>query len=232
MPSLQTNSVLNEWWDNHRSHGGEVYLVEMPWEDVTHPREYTDKLFNSFRNLDFDDILAFSEREVTDNTMPNREIMEDASKIHMLRDVLKNNQMQFIPQIVHEPWHERYRAHPGSGRASAMYLEGYEKLTGIYIHFQNVNFTIPPGAEPIEFIGDLLWHMKFQTPAQPDFETYEAFPITEYEQKKTKTMDSEWNPTFKDFTPWQFIRWSEGRNFLEHKYKWRSYATDLWNSLR
>jgi len=231
MQTLQTTSTLNNWWDHHGMYGGEVYLVEMPWQDVTHPGEYTDKLFESFRKLDFDDILAFSESNVTDNSMPNREIMEDASKIHMLRDMLQQKRMQFVPQILHEPWYERYRAHPGSGRASAMYLEGFQCLTGVYIHFDHPDFKIPKNAQRLEFLGDFLWNIKFQTPVQPDFETYEAFPITTQGKAKTNKMDSEWKPDFHTATPWEFIRWSEGKNFLEHKYSWRSYAIDLWCSL-
>lgn len=119
MPALRNITTLNNWWINHTRWGGCVFHVEMQWKDVTSPEQYVDSLFKKYKQLPFEDILAFSESDVTDNSMPNREIMEDASKIYMLRDSIRNNNMQFLPQIIHEPWRERYRIHPGSGRAAA-----------------------------------------------------------------------------------------------------------------
>ena len=223
---------LNRWWRSHREYGGGVYKVYMDWKEITHPEKYVDNLFKQYKALSFEDILAFSESEVTDNSMPNRDIMEDASKIHMLRHAIRNKEMLFRPQVLHEPWYDRYRVHPGSGRAAALWLEGYDGLPGLYIHFNERCFTPPKDAYELLTVPEIQANIIFQKHAEPDFESYDAFPKQKSTCIKTQDMDSEWHWHYiKTYRPWRFLRWSEGNNFLKHKYNWRTYAVDLWHEL-
>jgi len=229
---LSSLITLNRWWKNHSLYKGEVYAVEMDWNDITNPEQYVDTLFKEYKQIPFEDILAFSESEVTDNSMPNREIMEDASKIHMLRHVIRNKELQFVPQVLHEPWYDRWRVHPGSGRSAALWLEGYSTLPGIYIYFNEREFRIPSNSVKMNCTEDFLDAIVLQKDTEPDFETYDAFPKIYKECNKTQDMDYEWHWHYiKTYRPWRFIRWSEGKSFLKHKYIWRSYAIDLWHEL-
>lgn len=231
--SQSTYHKFVKWFDTHTLMGGTVKNVTLDWDQITHPGNYVDYLFDTYRALPFEDVLAFSESEVTDNSMPNREVLEDASKIHMLRDAIRNNNLIFTPQLVYEPWYSRWRVHPGSGRAAAMWLEGYKNINGIYVHFQEPIF------KDVDNIGDnidsniFLESIYMNKRVQADFEYYHAFPKVAVECAKTQRMDYEWHWHYvKTYRNWKFVRWSEGKNFLKHKYNWRSYAIDLWHELQ
>jgi hypothetical protein len=45
---------------------------------------------------------------------------------------------------------------------------------------------------------------------------------------KRTERDTEWDPTIVSTVNWEFIRYSEGKYFLEYKQAWRDYALDLW----
>ena len=231
--SQNTYTKFNRWHLDHTARNGDLRYVTLDWDQITHPGNYVDYLFDTYRRLPFEDILAFSESEITDNTMPNREVLEDASKIHMLRDAIRNNNLIFTPQIVYEPWYNRWRVHPGSGRAAAMWLEGYKSISGIYIHFNETQFVdardIGVQLDNVTFFD----HVFMDKSVEPDFEIYMAFPKIAKECAKTQRMDLEWHWHYvHTYKPWKFIRWSEGKNFLKHKYNWRSYAVDLWHELQ
>lgn len=233
MPVSQNTLKLRRWWNSHHRSGGSVYLIKTDWCNVTHPEKYTTNLYNKFRSIPFENILKFSESEITDNSMPDREVMEDASKIHMLRNKIKNKSLHFLPQLIHEPWYSRYRVHPGSGRAAAMWLEGIKSLSAIYIHFDEEEFKIPKGDfTQITKISDFEESIIFQKPTLPEYEIYEAFPTLRQQCALTQNMDFEWHWHYlKNKKSWKFLRYSEGKNFLRHKYEWRSFAIDLWNNL-
>ena len=231
MSLLQNISKINKWYDSHLWYGGSVYDCELDWSEVAHPGKYVDTLFLKYRDIPFEDVLAFSESEVTDNSMPNREVMEDASKIHMLRHKIQQRKLLFKPQLIHEPWYDRYRVHPGSGRIAAMWLEGWKYIPCIYVHFNEKDFKPP---KKTDMVYEKEFHKRIQLQKNDDFDiqTYHAFPKTSKDCEKTYSMDSEWRwHHIKTYRPWRFIRWSEGENFLRHKYEWRSYAIDLWHEL-
>lgn len=221
-----------KWFDEHHLRGGSIRYITLEWDQITHPGNYVNQLFDDYRKIPFEKILEFSESEITDNSMPDREIMEDASKIHMLRNIIRNKNLIFTPQILFEPWHNRWRIHPGSGRSAAMWLEGYKNISGIYVHF---NETVFKEAENVgealseNFLDKIYMHKR----VIPDFEYYYAFPKTNNDCLRTYNMDREWQwHHIKTYRPWKFIRWSEGKDFLKHKYNWRSYAMDLWHELQ
>jgi hypothetical protein len=226
---------------------------------VASPEKYVTELFDAFRSLPFDQVLEFSEAEVTDNGMPDREIMEDASKIHMLRDVYRHNEMLFNLQLLREPWYDRWRVHPGSGRLAAQWLEGRREIPGIYIHFQTKNLRRYGWANSVystvverennlfrsedaptnnsillASVSEFKAAITNQKESEPEYETYFAYPTKSKDCYRTQQMDREWHwhhTSNQSYIDWKFIRWSEGKNFLKHKYNWRSYAIDLWHEL-
>jgi hypothetical protein len=215
--------ILDEWWEQHHKLGGQVYLTHANWDLLHSPEDYVNDLYEQFRQLDFYDILKFSEARLTNNSMPNREIMEDASKVYWLTQLAKQKKLAFVPQLLHEPWHKRYRVHPGSGRLAALWQAGFEEFPTVYIHFGD-NFVVPPNSERIKSVTQMQKNIVFQISQTPD---YEMYPATN--SAKTYTMDREWN--YESNTPWRFVRWSEGKKFLSYKREWRACAIDLWDSL-
>lgn len=226
-------------------------------ELVASPEPYITDLFTRFRELTFEQVLAFSEAEVTDNSMLDREVLEDASKIHMLRDVYRKGEMLFNLQLLHEPWYDRWRIHPGSGRLAAQWLEGRQEIPGVYIHFQTENthrwgwqtvYDTVMRTDDNQFRGnaptansimltsphEFKAAIQNQMESEPEYETYVAYPTKSKDCHHTQQMDREWHwhhTTNRSYMEWRFIRWSEGENFLKHKYNWRSYAIDLWQEL-
>ena len=67
-----------------KRYGGEVWKVKCD-TTILDSENYIDKTFEQFKNFPIEDVMAFSEAEVTDNSMENPEILEDGSKIHYLR---------------------------------------------------------------------------------------------------------------------------------------------------
>lgn len=232
---MYQKSLLSRWWKTHHEFQGQVFITQLSFEDITHPEEYVNNLFAKYKKIPFEEVLAFAESEVTDNSMPNREILEDGSKIHMLRNEIRNDNLHFRTQVLHEPWYDRYRIHPGSGRAAAMWLEGQEYIESIYMHFSNhrkgYGFKIPDNAYQI---GDPMSFERFikLKDVDPYYESYPVFPKTAKECLKTQEMDREWHWHYVTcYAPFKFLRWSEGKNFLDYKTLWRSHAIDLWNEL-
>jgi len=221
MSSSQKNLTLNNWWDEHHELGGSVYTCDWPVQDYS---SILFPLFESFYALPFEEVLEFSEATVTDNEMPNRTILEDASKIYYLAKEIKDNGLNFPPQLIHEPWENRYRVHPGSGRLLATYLCGHNVMSVVYTHFDEPLFTIPSNSEVITTAKQLQSTVK-QNKVSPHYETFDAF-------KKFTLQDTEWKPMdyliYEVVKPWKFIRYSEGPDFLEYKTNWRECAIELW----
>ena len=210
---------LNDWWDTHHALGGSVYTSDWPIQDLS---SVLTPLLESFYALSFEEVLEFSEAPVTDNSMPNRNILEDASKIYYLVKEIKKTGLNFPPQLLHEPWAERYRIHPGSGRLLAMFASGQKMMKVIYIHFDEPGFTVPATGEIIKDATQLNAMVKQQN-VDPHYTSYAAFDGFALE-------DSEWKPTIATNKPWRFLRYSEGPEFLNYKVNWRKCAIDLWTS--
>jgi len=215
--------ILDEWWKTHHELGGSVYTVEADWDLIHSPEEYVTELYEQFRQLDIIDTIRFSEARLTDNRMENREILEDASKIYWLTGLAMENKLSFVPQLLHEPWHNRYRVHPGSGRLSAMWKAGITNFPAVYIHFGD-EFKVPPHSQRIINATEFQKSIIYQRKSVPE---YEMYPATN--SAKTYAMDREWN--YISNTPWKFVRWSEGRKFLDYKREWRACAIELWDLL-
>lgn len=226
------STLLNKWWHNHQRYQGEVHVVKCSSAILESPEKYIDNLFSAYKNLTIEEVMHFIDADVTDNEMPNREVLEDGSKIHYLRQLIKDNKLKFLPALLHEPWKDRFRIHPGSGRYAALWLEGIKEFDAIYVHFNENNFEVPVTSTELYTVTDFKNAVSYNDD-QPYFETYFAFPKTAKDCRNTLNMDREWqwhhSPTY---IPWKFIRWSEGPDFLKYKKAWRSCGIDLWESLQ
>lgn len=217
--------VLERWLENHCKLGGHVFLVHDTYALVGSPEQYVTDLYDSFRQLPFETVNEFVAAGVTDNTMQHRNILEDASKIHYLRQQIRAGKLSFRPQILHEPWYNRWRVHPGSGRYAAMWLENpTDWLRSIYIYFNEPGFKIPAGVTAIDLQDpDAFIKSITLTNTSIDFTTHPAFERSD--------RDAEWHPDITTDKPWQFLRYSEGTNFIGYKQAWREIALDLWVDL-
>lgn len=216
--------------------GGYVAACYVDWNDLHSPQDMVVNLLERFRKLDRQEVLDFIEATLTDNKMPNRDILEDASKIFYLVGEIEHSNLLFNPQILHEPWANRYRVHPGSGRAAALWLCGYERFKTIYTHFDEPGFKPPGIAVKInnwqEFLKECVTNM-VMSPDFIDIDTYYAFPTEATDICKTSNMDSVWEYTqMSPMMPWEFIRFSEGSEFLAYKRSWRRAAWALWVELQ
>ena len=217
--------VLERWMENHRNLGGQVFLVHDTYALVGSPEQYVTKLYDSFRQLPFETVNEFVAAGVTDNTMQHRDVLEDASKIHYLRQQIRENKLAFRPQLLHEPWYDRWRVHPGSGRYAAMWMENpIDWLRSIYIYFNEPGFKIPEGATAINLYRTEAFIDAISLQATCiDFTTHAAFERSD--------RDAEWHPNTVTSKPWQFLRYSEGNNFIGYKQAWRETALNLWVDL-
>jgi len=224
---------ISTWFNNHVELGGSVYRSELTWDFLPSPEDDINNLFDKVKNVDFEDVLAFQEAEITDNSMPYRDVLEDCSKIFYLRDQISNGNLIFNPQILHEPWHDRYRVHPGSGRLAASWLSGVPHITCLYTHFDEPGFKIPPASIELRSVDDIIDSiLATNDDVTMDIETYTAFPISTSDAQTTAIRDSEWEyDNIQTTTPWQFLRYSEGTNFLTYKHEWRSRIIEVWDSL-
>ena len=68
---MYLKTLLNKWWLNHKKYGGEVWKVKCDTTILASPENYIDKTFEQFKKLPLEDVMAFSEAEVTDNGMDN-----------------------------------------------------------------------------------------------------------------------------------------------------------------
>lgn len=221
---------LERWSENHIECGGSVWIIPDTAAVAGDPVPATERLFTAFKQLKFEAVESFVAAEVTDNSMPFRSILEDASKIHYLRQQIKDNKLKYIPQLVHQPWDNRYRVHPGSGRFAALCMEFPDTpIPSYYVHFGD-KFTVPAGSIEVD-ISDPRELLKWVMCGYFDdieFEFYPAFTT------RAQHYDSEWKFTYEYGTdvPWEFIRFGEGgTGFIQHKREWRDTALDLWASL-
>jgi hypothetical protein len=228
---------LEEWWERHHSMGGYAALCYVDWNVIHSPLAMLVDLLQKYRALEEHQVLRFAGASIVDNAMPDREIMEDGSKIfHLTNELEANDTLMWIPQVIHEPWYDRYRVHPGSGRLAALWLCGYETFRTVYTHFDEPGFQPPGKALRLHSPIDLIMNCRNSSHGffpYLDIETYYAFPQDDVEQCNTKNMDHEWDYSHVDtMMPWEFFRYSEGSNFLNHKQHWRSAAWLFWSELQ
>lgn len=228
--------LIRNWHERHVEQGGYVGVSWVDWNFLTPPLVELIDLLERFKRLPLEDVMAFTDTFVTDNTMPNRDVLEDGSKIFYLVNQIEFLELMFHPQIIHEPWYDRYRVHPGSGRLQALWLCGYENIKTIYTHFNEPGFVAPPRTIVLPTYKHIEKEIVFDNvigPPAVDYEFYEAFPTTQLAQMHTYNQDSEWH--FENHTTnkqWHFFRYSEGTAFLEFKSEWRSYAMEMWHILQ
>lgn len=238
LKEFASHYMFKHWLTHHEKMGGYIASSYVGWDLLHSPMKDLVSKLEEYRQLPIEHVLAFQEEKITNNEMPYREILEDVSKIFYLAELIQYDQLIFYPQIVHEPWHNRYRVHPGSGRLMALWLCGFQTIKCIYTHFDEPGFA-PPG-ESFRITSDISTSIpkEFTTPLMTrpitmHVDTYPAFPKLEVEEIKTRTMDSEWNwDHVKTDKPWNFMRFSEGNEFLQYKANWRSYAIDAWQDLQ
>ena len=107
--------MFDHWLKNHQNLGGFLASSYVDWDILHSPLHDIVHKLEKFRQVPFEAVLDFSDAGITDNSMEYRDIVEDASKIFYLCEMINYNELIFHPQILHEPWHKRYRVHPGSG---------------------------------------------------------------------------------------------------------------------
>ena len=131
MAPARLPSLLQEWFDNHYAMGGWTGASYLNWNVVEPPMYDIITLLEDFKKVKEKFVINFIQSDITDNFMDYRNTLEDASKIYYLTNEMVNGDIKFNPQVVHEPWHNRYRVHPGSGRLAALWLCGYENFKAI-----------------------------------------------------------------------------------------------------
>lgn len=226
--------VFDRWWENHHRHGGLVCTSYVDWDLLADPLPSIIQLLEDYRQVPLTDVMAFNDAHVFDNDMPYRNVLEDGSKILYLVGQVQFLELKFNPQLLHEPWYDRYRVHPGSGRLQALWLCGYESIKTIYLHFNEPGFVIPEKSfiidTPQKFYKECCIGV---LPNSIDIEMYPAFPKTKITAELTKDMDSEWHyENLNGADHWNFIRYSEGRDFVQYKYDWRTFSLELWEYLQ
>ena len=235
LKDLTGQFMFDHWLTNHQKLGGFLASSYVDWDILHSPLYDIVKKLEEYRQLPFESVMSFADAELIDNNMEYRDVLEDVSKLFYLVEAIQYNELQYNPQILHEPWHKRYRVHPGSGRLMALWLCGYEKLKTIYIHFDEPGFQ-PPG--DCFLIKDRRtahkeFHVNPNSLEKLQIETYPAFPKLKSDCIRTHHYDSEWDWTKTNTTKfWQFMRFSEGSTFLGHKNQWRSYAIDAWQDMQ
>jgi len=222
MLSSQNNfSIINNWFNNHISLGGSVHIVHDTVSLIGSPEPYLTDIYDRFSKLTFEDVEHFMGSRILDNSMPNRALIEDATKLYYLGEQIKQDKLIFKPQLLHEPWADRYRVHPGSGRIAAMWkCDPIKPIESIYIHFNEDIFTIPQNSTEVRSSQAFLDAITYKATTSIDCTVETALKRTE--------RDTEWDPTIVSTVNWEFIRYSEGKYFLEYKQAWRDYALDLW----
>ena len=131
---------FTKWLTKHQDMGGYVASAYVNWDILHDPGDDIVKLLEQFKDIPFDAVMEFAEAHTFDNDMGYRDVCEDASKLFFLTELVQFNELMYYPQIIHEPWHNRYRVHPGSGRLQALWLCGYNHIKCIYTHFDEPEF--------------------------------------------------------------------------------------------
>lgn len=232
---LQHHVDIRDWHLELTAMGGYTASCYVDWNVVHSPMNTVIEMLEELKQVEFRYIEAFAEADITDNSMPYRNLLEDISKIYYLVDEIQYDSLVFHPQILHEPWEDRYRIHPGSGRAIATWLCEYEQFRTIYTHFNEPCFK-PPGhtirhADWKDFAKEIMFFDSLVGRSFRDIniniEVYSAFPVHVFEEAVMLRKDPNWNPPIARSKPWKFINYSEG-NFLNYKRDWRVYAYTAW----
>jgi hypothetical protein len=234
---LPQTSLLKDWYEKHYSLGGYVASCYVDWNIIQNPIYDFVELIEKYKKIDYLEIEEFATADVTNNSMSNRLVMEDMSKIKYLTEEIMADSLMFHPQVIHEPWFDRYRIHPGSGRAIALWLCGYTQFKAIYTHFDEPGFEPPGDTIRMDSWRTLSKELGADAPLRamlqpPDAQTFQAFPSTYEDILHTTDKDDIWAPTFTTTKPWEFLVYSEGQNFLGFKKEWRSHSYDLYTDLQ
>jgi len=219
--SPKNYSTVSTWFNRHHNLGGSVHLVTDTIPLIGSPETYLNDIYSRFAQLTFEDVEFFMTQPITDNSMPHRALIEDAAKLYYLEYQARNNNLIFKPQLLHEPWANRYRVHPGSGRIATMWkCDPTTPIESIYIHFNEPSLIIPTASRVLTTPGEFLDAITYSHTDNIDFTVESAFNRTE--------RDAEWKPNITCDIDWEFIRYSEGEYFLGYKRAWRDHALDLW----
>jgi|15BtaG_2_1085339.scaffolds.fasta_scaffold02331_9 hypothetical protein len=218
--------VLYNWLEYHRINGGRLCKIPNIREYVHHDPTATKKLYNDFKqNISLEQAEQFIVTNTFDNSMSDRTLLEDACKIFYL----ERQTIKFLPQVLHEPWDNRWRAHPGSGRYDVLCRRNNDPIPGIYIYFNAPDYGLPRHINLTNLdLEDIVAELCFGEIPTIDFMTYPAF------SSHAKERDAEWNPVISPeyiVNDWEFLRYSEGMPFSTYKSEWRDCAVDLWEYL-
>jgi hypothetical protein len=220
--------VFKKWLDSHKFFGGKLVKIPDVKKYVNYHPDHYKNLCEKFKKVPLNEVELFCSADVYDNKMPNRDILEDGSKIyHLIKNI---DHMKFHVQLVHEPWYSRWRVHPGSGRFIAQCETNPESpIPAIYIYFNEKIFDLPD--EYID-LTDMPYDEIYENLCisadhnELDFTDFPAFG------KESIKRDGEWNPPNRMMNPlwypWSFIRYSEGNNFGKYKTAWREDALEFW----
>tara|TARA_B100000965_G_scaffold386884_1_gene389599 strand:- start:2548 stop:3195 length:648 start_codon:yes stop_codon:yes gene_type:complete len=208
---------IENWWNRHHRAGGLVWQVDYP---IDHYRKDWLSLQDKAGTLDPQDWRAFRKANITDNSMKNRVIMEDYSKVAWLREQFTINGLTHPVTLLYERWRNRWRVHPGSGRCIAAASLDWPTIPAVYIDFHWARPRKDWGAKTIDTVEDFKYYVNSK-----QFDVYLAY--SEYAVER----DAEWDleklkSIWQTNDYWHLVRWSEGSTFLRDKKQWREYGTN------
>lgn len=206
---------LESWWGRHHRAGGTVWSVDYPVEKYK-----TDwlSLQDQASTLDPQEWRAFSTSSVADNSMANRELMEDVAKIHWLRNEFEVNGITHPVQLMYEPWRNKWRVHPGSGRCIAAASLDWPTIPAVYVNFR-WSKGVPWPAKRLDTLQEFV---KITNSTE-----FDIYPI---DSDIAVERDGEWDRVglglySNSNDAWQMCRWSEGYKFMSYKKAWREFGS-------
>ena len=207
---------IESWWKRHHRAGGLVWQVDYPLEKYN--KDWLS-LQDKAGTLDPKDWRTFRDAKITDNSMPNRDIMEDYSKVSWLRDQFKINGITYPVTLLFERWKGKWRVHPGSGRCIAAASLDWPTIPAVYIDFRWAKPQSAWGAKTIDTVEDFKYYVN-----TIHFDVYSA--NSEYAVER----DAEWSleglqTVWQTNDAWHLVRWSEGAGFLHDKKEWRAHGS-------
>lgn len=206
---------INRWWKHHHSMGGTVWYTDYAVQSYQSDWEHLQR---KAQRIPVEQWQQFANAAVTDNSMPNRETMDDYCKVRWLRNEYKTNGIVHPVTLLYERWHSKWRVHPGSGRCMAAAALDWPTIPAIYINYA---WTKNHAHEQTEITSVEQF---CEISGSTNFEIYSIF------EQYAEERDSVWKVakanTLNDGRDWQFVRWSEGNNFINYKTAWRKFGTD------
>ena len=207
---------IKHWWNRHHRAGGLVWRVEYP---LTSYRKDWLSLQDKAGTLNPKDWRAFRDARVTDNSMPNRDIMEDYCKVSWLREQFTVNGLTHPVTLLYERWKNRWRIHPGSGRCQAAASLDWPTIPADYIDFHWAKPKSSWQAKTIDTVEEFKYYVNsHEFDVYPANSEYAVERDSEWELEKLKTI-------WQTMDAWHLVRWSEGASFLADKRQWREHGT-------